>query len=203
MTTYRANSDHPATLVDIPKTPIPTATTYQGLLVDTSGSSEAEAPAATVGSKSSSTSAAFASTTTAAQHNLMLKTYSLVGADYLDSVAETIRTMTQAQTVIIQQVITLDECHSMTERLEAQGIKLNLACLDDASSADEDCDNHSNKVDDDADDGLTLWYQLLGQKRHRRHRTRKPTVTTTTEEQPNNQLLLTRACSSSLSSVEM
>jgi hypothetical protein len=132
----------------------------------------------------------------------MLKTYSLVGADYLDSVAETIRTMTQAQTVIIQQVITLDECHSMTERLEAQGIKLNLARLDDASSADEDCDNHSNKVDDD-DDGLTLWYQLLGQKRHRRHRTRKPAVTTAKEEQHNSQLLLTRACSSSLSSVEM
>jgi ABC-type Zn2+ transport system substrate-binding protein/surface adhesin len=163
----------------------------------------------------------FASTTTVAQHNLMLKTYSLVGADYLDNVAETIRTMTQAQTVIIQQVITLDECHSMTERLEARGIKLNLACLDNNSPVNDEGDYHNNKVDEDEDEdeddndndndnyndesGLTLWYQLLGQKGHRRHRTRKYIATTTKEEQQqhNNQLLLTRACSSSLSSVEM
>ncbi|CAO3597602.1 unnamed protein product [Absidia cylindrospora] len=138
-------------------------------------------------------SAMATSMTEAAQQTLMLKTYSLVGTEYMDALVDEVRTMTKAQTVLIQQVMTMDECNDIAERLERQGIKVTLASLDDSSV------DHDGGPEED----LTHCLQLLGQKQQQKKQ-RKQQKQQHQDEQNgphNNQLLITRACSSSISTV--
>ncbi|ORZ17403.1 hypothetical protein BCR42DRAFT_31460 [Absidia repens] len=177
------------TTSDIPKTPIPTMTH------STSSSTMLNNTPATTTQQHMPSTRTTSTCLEDAQHALMMKTYSLVGYDYLETLTNELLAMTQAQTVIIQQVITMDECNNITERLEQQGIKVNMACLDDASSVE-----HDGAPEED----LTHCLELLDQQQQRKHKRKHPHQ----QNQPldndqlhNNQLLLTRACSSTVSSV--
>ncbi|CAO3587144.1 unnamed protein product [Absidia cylindrospora] len=183
-TTTNTNTTTVNTTSDIPKTPIPT-TSSTTMLNNTPVTTQQHI----------SSTRATSTRMENAQHTLMMKTYSLVGADYLETLTNELLTMTQAQTVIIQQVITMDECNNITERLEQQGIKVNMACLDDASSVD-----HDGAPEED----LTHCLELLDQQQQRKHKRKHPhqqNQLLDNDQLHNNQLLLTRACSSTVSSV--
>lgn len=151
-----------------------------------------------------------------AQQSLMLKTYSLVGTDYLDSLVEEIRIMTKAQTVMIQQVMTMDECQNITERLEGQGIKVNVVSssslmMEDSSASSSSSSGDATTGPPSSQDTNTTASSLerLGKKQRQklrkqqhRHHLNKPQQQQQEEDLPhNNQLLITRACSSSISTV--
>ncbi|KAI8340278.1 hypothetical protein BC941DRAFT_419982 [Chlamydoabsidia padenii] len=198
---------------DIPKTPIPTTQPYQGssLMLHTTTT---EQQPHLVMDTSSPTSDDLRNQS--AQQSLMLKTYSLVGADYLDCLVDEIRNMTKAQTVMIQQVITMDECQNITERLEKQGIKVNVVSSSSMMMEDSSASSSSSSGDGGTagppckEKGNTTSCSSLERfgkkqrqklrKHQRRHHLNKPQQDQ--QDLPhNNQLLITRACSSNLSDV--